>query len=1141
MAAPDWPLHNTMSVFAPRSPNDSIRSLHLLDHLESPRLRLDDFHKFHQSPLPASSAQLEHRCVHRKASTANLAAARLRHTDPAAYCFDDPWTPSLILPRSFQSISEPNNSPSSTHHRPVTPRPRTYTASPSLSSSVDTLQSSPFPTPIHQGHHGAEFEDEENWSGSAEPLRTKRKFESLKRAKRLPRRAGGISSSDSNQDALWEVYADIFEVGPGVGTIVQQGDLKKAKSVRFEALEASSSAAAESDPEEVYGTRAGQQTSSTSLSGVDWPLSASHDNWQGTFGHLNTATPFRSPATVLYRGASFDVLNPHASLIIDPQTLETPAEIDGLLESYFEDHDTMQDNTNQGDSSPHVPSESSRRVLYENADDARRNILRIQEQSKPHVTPPPKAMLSDMGTRKGERPFSDPFDLTLSEDGSRNALMSITDVVKEGRQADATSTTARMQPLGLGITDLDETHATSDQTTDPTIKDILADYEYTRVPLSQLETEFEEKDVGTSPSIEHGRGDNSQKPSYGSSYGLISPLQTPETDRSEMRDKAHGTIALPTPPQPVYTGGPRNAGGLHYWTDCSDLPTTEQSYGNTNQLLNITPGEDIQYPPYAPSSPCHPATCVDPAHIHMTTGPIKIYEDPEPYSPIAGSVQDFDDDDKENIPPPDYDPDAASGRMHGDTDFRFPDVDDYSDDDGDLARAMPRSSSFYPDDGESEWITEHGVSQHDLRRSARLSAMSAESYANTSFVDSQYRFSFTPPVAEMPLSPIPDSSPQPSERLEFVGASKAAVTGFDDMAESRRMAIEARISLLESKIAEEQIASSYSGSPKIDLGARRADLTELDRLRGLLPSASRQFVFKASESLGTMKTHAQHKFEKAKTFVRPQYQPKINFRRSAALGRQEAAFNSGSDTRGLLASPDTHSPYTYFGYSESTGTFMTIQQESPLNMRGPATNLWSPFDKDPTNRAINVKSPIGKRAKIVDIEMGLVNSKSKRSHRAAIGSQYEPRDLHLIKTKRMSDAELAARSAGWTMARSQAVGSPMAEGTDWSSSSTYPMLLKPETEVERANRREQKRISKRFVYGCAAFPPLTLLFGLGFFDESIAKLTDGKVKEACAKEKRNALVVFLPLGIIFWAVLVLAIFIMVTITKGRGQANSSPF
>lgn len=122
----------------------------------------------------------------------------------------------------------------------------------------------------------------------------------------------------------------------------------------------------------------------------------------------------------------------------------------------------MQDNRTPGDSSsmsPHVPSESSRRVLYENADDARRNILRIQEQSAPQVTPPPKAMLSDMGTRKGERPFSDPFDLTLSEDGSRNALMSITDVVKEGRQADATSTTARMQPLGLGITDLDETHA----------------------------------------------------------------------------------------------------------------------------------------------------------------------------------------------------------------------------------------------------------------------------------------------------------------------------------------------------------------------------------------------------------------------------------------------------------------------------------------------------------------------------------------------------------------------------------------------------------------------------------------------------------------------------------------------------------
>lgn len=315
MAAPDWPLHNTSSVFAPRSPNDSIRSLHLLGHLESPRLRLDDFHRFHQSPLPASSAQLEHRCVHRKASTANLAAARLRHTDPAAYCFDDPWTPSLILPRPFQSFSEPNNSPSSAHHRPVTPRPRTYTASPSLSSSVDTLQSSPFPTPIHQGHLRADLEEEENWNGSAEPLRTKRKFDSLKRAKRLPRRAGGNSSSDSNQDVLWEVYADIFEVGPGVGTIVQQGDLKKAKSVRFEAFEASSSSVAESGSEEVYEPRAGQQTSSTSLSGSGWPLSASHDNWQGTFGKSHLRLRLTKSWALTRQDISTPLLHPGRQLL----------------------------------------------------------------------------------------------------------------------------------------------------------------------------------------------------------------------------------------------------------------------------------------------------------------------------------------------------------------------------------------------------------------------------------------------------------------------------------------------------------------------------------------------------------------------------------------------------------------------------------------------------------------------------------------------------------------------------------------------------------------------------------------------------------------------------------------------------------
>lgn len=160
------------------------------------------------------------------------------------------------------------------------------------------------------------------------------------------------------------------------------------------------------------------------------------------------------------------MLNPHASLFLGSHNLETPAEIDGLLDSYFEDYNTdtqdnMQTNTAAGDSSPassHVPSENSRRVLYDNAEIAHRNILGIRSNDKTRITPPPRALLTASGSQNGARPFSDPFDLTVSENGSSNTLLTVNHVLKEGRRSNAAAS-SRMQPLGLGITDPDETHA----------------------------------------------------------------------------------------------------------------------------------------------------------------------------------------------------------------------------------------------------------------------------------------------------------------------------------------------------------------------------------------------------------------------------------------------------------------------------------------------------------------------------------------------------------------------------------------------------------------------------------------------------------------------------------------------------------
>ncbi|KAM3425793.1 hypothetical protein BST61_g7721 [Cercospora zeina] len=1165
MHSPDCPLHDASPpaasdaspAFPKQISSESIASLRMLDHLDSPQLTLHDFHKFQASPVLAASPELESRRIRRKASNANLATAHARYTDPAAYCcFDGPWTPSWILPRSPASASLHNLSPASSHQRPLTPRPRTYTASPSLSSTVDTLLSSPFQTPPHRGGSRAEHaeDDRSDWG---EPIRTKRKFDSFKRAKRLPRQASGGGSGEGGDGELWEVYAAVFEIEEDAAPVVVEGALKKAKSVRFDTRTGTIS---DAPVEDLQNPREEHPTSATSLSAIDWPLPPSYYNWQGTFGHLHTATPPSTPATVLYRGASFDVLNPHASLILGSRCLETPAEIDGLLDSYFQpdtqanmEPESTYDEPSPGE--PGVPSEHSRRVLYDNASDARRKILHMSDADK-GISPPPKALLTAGASRKVERPFSDPFDLTLSDSDSHSTLMTINHIIKEGRRDDATSP-ARMTPLGLGITGSDETHATSEQTTDPTIKAILDDYEYTRAPSSPPDEQLQEEDIGTSPSIEHGRGGGGAgETAYERLRGLLSPLQTPNTGGDSLfGEHRYRPEPLLAAPLPIYRGVHTYAPGGRYYNNSSDVPTSEQSYGNTSNLLNLTP-RGVNSPPRVELFPCDPATCTDPAHIHVSSRaePFEIYEDPEEDDPPTPSVVPYPEDDKENIPPDDYEsPLIAERGMHGDTDFRltdagfrFPDRDEHENDSdaGNLGRQMPRSSSYYPDDEASEWVTEYGVSQMELNPNSRLSAMTDESYADTSDECSEDDFSPPPAPPQTPMSEVPDEFPPP-KAVNFLGEARDDVAADDDVDSRRRYLIEARIRTLESKIANEQVNSKYTGSPKIDGTQRRAELAELEHLRALVPSESRPFMLKASESMTTDKASAQAKLQKAKTFVRPQYHPKINFSRAVALGRHETAFNSGSDTRGLLASPSSPSPYTNLGFNDSTGTFMTVNQESPIDARGPATHLWSPFEQDPTHRAIHVKSPIGKKPHIIDIELGpMRSSKSKRSHRAAMGSQYEPRDLHLVQSKRMSDGQLMARSAGWTMFPRQqnvaTLGTAGPSNTPWSSSSTYPMLVKPETEQERDVRLEQKRISQRFLYGCAAFPPLSLAFGLGFFDGIIAKRSGGRITEARPSEKRSALTVALPLGLMFWAAGIVALIVMINAVKGKaGQASSS--
>lgn len=171
----------------------------------TPQLTLHDFHKRQQSPLLPTSPKYEHRRVKRRPSVNILAES------PA----NAPLLIRPLPPRDQLASILP--SPHPHPQPPTTPQLKHTTTSPSLSSTVTTLQSTPTHTPIFRG--GSSFERRRiNQGGElVEPLRTKRKFQSLKRAKRLPHTVdgsgsgSGLGSSSGAEDDLWEVYAAVFD------------------------------------------------------------------------------------------------------------------------------------------------------------------------------------------------------------------------------------------------------------------------------------------------------------------------------------------------------------------------------------------------------------------------------------------------------------------------------------------------------------------------------------------------------------------------------------------------------------------------------------------------------------------------------------------------------------------------------------------------------------------------------------------------------------------------------------------------------------------------------------------------------------------------------------------------------------------
>lgn len=244
------------------------------------------------SPADSACPEPEERRVRRKPSIQNLTGRS------ALSAFS--WTPSSIPPPS-NHISGPHDS----HLQQLsTPRPRTYTASPSLSSTITTLQSTPTHTPILRR---CSFDEPRRLFDQGEPegpVATKRKYPSVKHARRLPRRQA--DSQGSQNSGIYKVYAAVFDISGDQGGLSEESNKvdendsltqaapnsRRDRTVRFTGIDKrrsdSTSRALSSGTSKHH--RDQTATSSYSLSKFEFPAPPNRDNWASARGKFSSSS-----------------------------------------------------------------------------------------------------------------------------------------------------------------------------------------------------------------------------------------------------------------------------------------------------------------------------------------------------------------------------------------------------------------------------------------------------------------------------------------------------------------------------------------------------------------------------------------------------------------------------------------------------------------------------------------------------------------------------------------------------------------------------------------------------------------------------------------------------------------------------------
>ncbi|GAB7329501.1 hypothetical protein MBLNU13_g01278t2 [Cladosporium sp. NU13] len=566
----------------------------------------------------------------------------------------------------------------------------------------------------------------------------------------------------------------------------------------------------------------------------------------------------------------------------------------------------------------------------------------------------------------------------------------------------------------------------------------------------------------------------------------------------------------------------------------SEMPTSDQTYGDTGQLLGLTPRQPHQYIP--PTT--MPSSAPNAASGQPTTGRATA-ESKRPGAAFSLFCDSSD--------PDPHSSQKARGEILADPTSR--DI----------------SSNTVQSDGEGDWETTRSESRAEIHLG--LPRPSVESYANTSTYDENNRLS------AMSDATVAGSQSYRPYRVALTLPLMVAESHEEDVKRARK----ALKKIYKDKVLEQSMIAGMVEDQTVSKETHRKDRGIFQGLRDRRKSAILQAHDNDIELEEIRKKNPQAVrlaadqiyAENASGQLTPQRAPmplgKLRnvFNRSKSTADQLADRDimdevmAADDSRNLLAATPTTIFSSHLAFSESANTFRTFRDEeytlSPLEYKSRAAlDLGArPYSPAIPAATYSPDQSLGRRPNQVSESHrhGRAKAPRKPARRAAMSSQTSLRALITTGSPTsniqgaFTDREMAEASRRWDLlprhhnyySRTQGrnASGPFPRFHDAPFHPANPqgrMLMRPGEVMGPRTLLLQERLSKRFFMRILAFPPLCFLYYSGHYDYWIANKSDGKVKAMSPSRKEDALSWAVLLSIVY-CLIIIGIVVSVAIVK----------